>query len=255
VKAGVIGLGTVGRAQVRMLAGHDVVAYDPAFSGSYPFSQLAACDLAIICVDTPSRPSGRTDLAHFWDAVDSLPVRVPLLIRSTVPPGTTDRVLLERPQPRTAHAPEFLHEREGGPWRDPGDVPFMILGGDARAREYFRPLLAKVYPGVIHECDAVTAELAKYVANCYWAARVTFVNQMGAVAAAAGADWEAVRGAWLADERVSPAYTSLAGFPPGFGGRCWPKDLAAITCWAAEHGADPVFLEAITAANEQFRTP
>lgn len=249
MRVGIIGLGTVGRAQVRMFTGHDLVLYDKAHGGSYPLSQLAECDFAVICVDTPPDRHGRADLSNFNDAVSALPDGLPLLIRSTVPPGTTGKI-----GGMTCHAPEFIHEREGGSWREPADVPFLILGGDLAAREFFEPLLRQVYPGRIHGCDAITAELVKYVANAHWAVRVTFVNEMGRVAAALGGDWEAVREAWLQDERVGAVYTGLAGFPPGFGGSCWPKDLAAITRAASLAGYDPVFLEDVAAANSRFRS-
>ena len=251
MKAGIIGLGTVGRAQVRMLVqGFDLVLYDKAYGGPYPADELAACEFAVICVDTPPKRDGSADLLNFMDAIRCLPDGLPALIRSTVPPGTTDGI-----SGRLAcHAPEFIHEREGGLWRESADVPFLILGGDPAAREYFEPRLRKVYPGRIHGCDAVTAELVKYTANIHWAARVTFVNEMAGVCAALGGDWEAVREAWLQDERVGAAYTGLAGFPPGFGGRCWPKDLRAIIRAAEHAGYDPEFLRWVDHANLRFRS-
>ena len=97
------------------------------------------------------------------------------------------------------------------------------------------------------------AELAKYVANIHWAMRVTFVNEVAAVSEAFGVDWEDTRAAWLQDSRVHPDHTLMAGFAPGFGGRCWPKDLAALIAAASDAGYKAEFLEAIQAANERFR--
>ena len=110
-----------------------------------------------------------------------------------------------------------------------------------------------MFPGYIHECSAVVAELAKYTANLYWATRVTFVNEMAAVAAAHGVEWGEVRNAWLQDERVHLAHTLMAGFPPGFGGRCWPKDLSALIAASEEAGYKAEFLTAVQDANARFR--
>ena len=62
-------------------------------------------------------------------------------------------------------------------WQRSVDVPYMILGGDADATQFFHERFAQVFPGTIHECSAVESEFAKYAANLYWAARVTFVNR------------------------------------------------------------------------------
>jgi UDP-glucose 6-dehydrogenase len=177
---------------------------------------------------------------------------MPALIRSTVPPGTTDGLAAGR-EGLTGFAPEFLYEGGTGPWTQAADVPWLLLGGPQEAREFFAPLLAAVFPGRIHDCPAVVAELAKYTANLYWAMRVTFVNELAAVSGAFGADWEDVRDAWLQDDRVHPAHTAMAGFPPGFAGRCWPKDLAALIAASADAGHKALFLEAVQDANGRFR--
>jgi UDPglucose 6-dehydrogenase len=257
VKAVIIGGGFIGKAQARMLAGHDVTVWDETDGTSYPHAAVWAADMAVICVGTPQAEDGSADLSGLRRALGDLAlgglaVRVPVLIRSTVPPGTTAWVagIWGRP---VCHAPEFMHERQGGAWAESADVPFLILGGTPEARDYFLPLLAEFFPK-IHECDAVTAELAKYVINLHLATRVTFINEMDAICRAVGADWEDVRQAWLCDPRITPEYTGgIAEFGPGFGGRCWPKDLAALIHAARGAGYEPGFLEAVQEANGRFR--
>ena len=63
-------------------------------------------------------------------------------------------------------------------------------------------------------------------------------------------DYERVRAAWLSDPRMTSVYTKRAGYPPGFDGRCWPKDLAALIAASIDAGYDPEFLWSIAAAND-----
>jgi UDPglucose 6-dehydrogenase len=248
----VIGMGVVGKAQARMLAGRDLVTYDIAGGVPYPDNRIGRCEYAVICTGTPQSPDGSADLSHVLEAVARLPDGMPVLIRSTMTPGTTDRIAAGRAG-LACHVPEFMHERPGGAWSETTDVPFLILGGTQEAREFFAPRIAEAHASKIHECAALTAELVKYVINTYFATRVTFVNEMAGICAALGADWEDVRQAWLMDPRITPEYTGMDGFGPGFGGRCWPKDLAALRAASSQAGHPASFLDAIAAANEQFR--
>jgi UDPglucose 6-dehydrogenase len=252
MKVAIIGRGILGRAQERMFADHDVVSYDITDGTDYPEAEIELCHFAVICVGTPPAPDGSCDIDGVIKAMDQLPDGLPILIRSTIPPGTVDCLQEDYPDTFICHAPDFLHEREGGQWPDSADVPYMLLGGQSAARAYFKQFLERVYPGKIYECDALTSEIAKYVTNLYWATRVTFVNEMGNLTKAFGGKWEEVRQAWLQDERVNPAYTKLDGFPPGFGGRCWPKDLSAIIEEGQNYGYDAEFLTAVEEANARF---
>ena len=250
----ILGMGVVGRAQERMFGcrDHNVVTYDPKDDRAYP-GEISKADFAVICVGTPAREgsNGEADLTGVHAAIDGLPVSMPVLLRSTVPPGTTEQIAAGHEAP-VVHCPEFMYERPGGQWHSSMAVPWMLLGGDPEARQFFRQPLERVFPGTIWECRATVAELAKYTANLYWATRVTFVNEMAAIASAFGEDWADVRDAWLCDKRVSPAYTAMEGFPPGFGGRCWPKDLDAMIAAAEKAGYFPGFLCSVDEENQRF---
>lgn len=247
----IIGMGVVGRAQAKLFG--DVVTYDITDEDPYPAEAIERSEFAVIAVGTPQSSDGHADLTAVRAAFTALPNRLPVLIRSTVPPGTTNALREQYRGRLVAHAPEFLTERPGAGRPDSADVPFMLLGGREVARDYFRNRIEQVFPGEIHECSAIEAELAKYTANLYWAARVTFVNEMAGVCGQFGTDWEQVRRAWLSDERVHPDYTSMAGFGAGFGGACWPKDLAALIAASSDAGHEPEFLQAIAMANTRFR--
>jgi UDPglucose 6-dehydrogenase len=253
MKVGVIGLGVIGAAQVDMFAGHDLVTYDPTVDDTYPADALAACNFAVICVGTPPGRDGTADLTYVETAAASLPVGLPVVLRSTVPPGTTDR-LFERTGRLYCHAPEFMGENVLHSWQRPVDVPYMIIGGKPEATVFFRDRFTRVFPGTIATCSARESELAKYAANLYWATRVTFINEFALICDQFGVDYENVRTAWLSDPRMSSVYTQRAGYPPGFDGRCWPKDLAALIGASTDAGYDPGFLRSIQAANDRFRS-
>lgn len=250
MRVGIVGLGVIGKAQTEMFAGHDLVTYDPAFDETYPHDALAACNFVILCVGTPQGSDGHADLAYVEDAVAHLPPDVPAVLRSTVPPGTTDRVLAGRIY---CHAPEFMGENRMHSWQRPADVPYMIIGGKPEATVFFRDRFSEVFPGEIVTCSAKESELAKYAANLYWATRVTFVNELALICDRFGVDYENVRAAWLTDPRMTGVYTQRAGYPAGFDGRCWPKDLVALIAASMDAGYEPGFLEAIDAANNRFR--
>jgi UDPglucose 6-dehydrogenase len=251
----IIGMGVVGKAQADLFRpGYSLVTYDIANGNPYPAREIAACEMAVIAVGTPQLPGGHANLDYVLAALGDLPPHVPALVRSTLPPGTTNRLQAVNRNRLIAHAPEFLTERPGAGRPKSSDVPFLILGGGEVAREYFRRRIETVFGGAIHECTAIEAELAKYTANLYWASRVTFVNEMSQICAAFGADWAKVREAWLEDARIHYDYTAMSDeLGPGFGGACWPKDLAALIAASISAGYDPLFLEDIEAANARFR--
>jgi nucleotide sugar dehydrogenase len=254
VRVAIIGLGVIGTAQAALFADHDVVTYDPAVDDRYPTEEIAACDFAVICVGTPERPDGHADLTYVARAAADMPTGIPVALRSTVPPGTTDR-LFEGTGRLYCHAPEFMGENILHSWQRPIDVPYMIIGGNPEAALFFKTAFTRVFPGPIHTCTARESELAKYAANLYWATRVTFINEFALICDQFDVDYENVRAAWLSDPRMTSVYTQRAGYPPGFDGRCWPKDLAALIAASEGAGYRPGFLKSIEAANDRFREP
>jgi UDPglucose 6-dehydrogenase len=249
MKVGIVGLGVVGSAQVEMFKGCDLVTYDPMMHPDYP-GGMESVDFAVICVGTPSLADGRADLRAVYKAAADLPSGIPVALRSTVPPGTTDSLFTDR---LYAHVPEFMGENTLHSWQRATDVPYMIIGGDAESGLFFRQRFATVYPGVIRTCTVKEAELAKYLANLYWANRVTFVNEFAKICDAFDVDYEHVREVWLTDPRLSEPYTQRAGYPAGFGGRCWPKDISALIAASCDAGYPPDFLQSICEANERFK--
>jgi UDPglucose 6-dehydrogenase len=251
VKAAVIGLGVIGSAQVRLLGPMVHIGYDVKSGKKYPARAIHGCDFAVICVGTPQGEDGRADLTALHAALRRLPASMPVMIRSTIPPGTT--TALEAERGHVIHVPEFMSERPDGMWRESRDVPFLICGGTRKAVEWFQPVLTAMAGGPVYPCTGLDAELIKYTANAYLAAKVTFVNEMSRVCAAFGADWGTVREGWLHDPRAGISHTATEGHEPGFGGSCLPKDLAALIRVTTDAGYYPYFLTAVNTANTAFR--
>jgi len=250
LKAAVIGLGVVGQAQVRLFGDMVHATYDPKAGKRYPSRRVGQCDFAVVAVGTPQGRDGSADLSFLRAALDRIPPEIPVMVRSTIPPGTMAG--LEKARSLVVHVPEFLNERPDGAWRESRDVPFMILGGIPAARDFFLPVLAQAAAGTPVYCGpALEAELIKYTANCFLAAKVTFVNEMARVCEAFGADWELVRAGWLHDPRAGESHSRVEG--AGFGGRCLPKDLAALIKASEGAGYMPEFLWALEEANTRFQ--
>lgn len=252
----VIGQGTVGRAVVDQYRNSaDVVVYDPAHHDDYPSSELAGCDFGIVCVDTPPADDGSCDVSNVEEAVIDLPLKR-ILIKSTVAPGTTDRLCAQTGK-AICFSPEYIGETPFHLWsRRPQDVPFVIVGGEPAARTWFLDRLAALDgpDREYHACTALEAELIKYIENAFLATKVTFVNEFYEICRAFGADWHTVREGWLMDPRIGHSHSAVFPEDRGFGGRCLPKDLSAIVASSTEAGYRPRFLSEVLASNERFRS-
>jgi UDPglucose 6-dehydrogenase len=257
IKVAIIGMGHVGTAFAELLKEHaEVISYDVRQDGDYPITDLSACEIGVVCVDTPASNDGSCDTSKVSDAITKLPVR-DVLLKSTVSPGTTDR-LVELTGKNICYSPEYVGEPGyySPFWRDGmRSVPFVILGGAPTARHRFIDLLMPILgpTKTYFQCTAIEAEIVKYMENAYLAIKVTFVTEFRNICKALAADWHTVREGWLLDPRIEPSHTAVFPGSPGFGGKCLPKDLRAITCAAAKAGYEPrLLLEAIR-INEHLR--
>lgn len=228
--------------------------------------ELERLDMAMVCVGTPSRMDGRLDLAHLLEVTRQLgrglrrrpEGRDPLLLvyRSTVPPGTMDRLVLpaleraagEAPGRRyeVAFNPEFL--REATAIRDYDRPPKVVIG--ERMPGASRRLLG-IYDHLeapVFEVSYAVAEMVKFVDNSFHALKVAFANEIGRICVARGIDPQQVADIFLADTKlnVSPAYLRPGG---PFGGSCLPKDLAGMLALAREAGLAAPVLAGIRESN------
>ena len=295
MRISIFGLGYVGTVTMACLArdGHQVIGVDvnaekvaTLASGQSPIAEpglsdllaraaqqgsirattqvreaVAASDVSLISVGTPSRANGEPDLSfvervcrEIGQAVHAKGTSHTVVVRSTVPPGTTTRcaaILRDLSGPvavPVAFNPEFL--REGSAILDYDSPPYTVIGTqDSVAEANLRKLYAGVDAPVLVVEPAV-AELVKYVANAWHATKIVFANEIGRIAKHHGLDGREVMDIITQDAKlnVSPAYMR-----PGFayGGSCLPKDVRALL-FQAKHRDVPVpLLAALPVSNAQ----
>jgi GDP-mannose 6-dehydrogenase len=274
MRVSVFGLGYVGTVCAACLAdqGHDVIGVDKSAgkvdlisSGRSPIVErdiddivlrsvragrlkatsdastaVAASEISLVCVGTPSRPNGSIDLlaveavaGEIGEAIRAKAEPHAVVIRSTVTPRMTREVIA----PRLAAAagnmafslafnPEFL--REGSAVADFKTPSKTVVGSFDDETADMVMSLYRDLPGPKITTDVETAELVKYVDNAWHALKVAFGNEIGLIAKTLDINSHAVMDIFLQDRRlnISPAYLR-PGF--AFGGSCLPKDLRALT--------------------------
>jgi UDPglucose 6-dehydrogenase len=214
--------------------------------------ELAACRYLFVCVDTPPTKSGDADLSRVWSVVDDLPElegRAILVMKSTVPVGTGERIRhgLEERGLDVGYVsnPEFL--AEGTAVRDFMHPDRIAIGafeeedGDAVASLY-----GSIEAPVVR-CDVNSAEMIKLAANAALMTRISFINEIANVCEATGADVVKVAEGVGYDRRIGPHFLR-AGI--GYGGSCFPKDSLALKQLASNSGYHFQLLSAVIEVNE-----
>lgn len=224
-------------------------------------------EMVFIAVGTPSDEDGSADLRHVLAAASELGRRMTrdtvVVVKSTVPVGTNDRVrevLRDELAARgaavrapVASNPEFL--KEGFAIEDfmrPDRIIVGVEHGDTATQEAFRRLYAPFNRNQdrVQFMDVRSAEFTKYAANCMLAVRISFMNELANLAERLGADIEQVRHGIGADPRIGPHFLYAGA---GFGGSCFPKDLRALIHAAQEAGEPAELMRAAQDVNRRQR--
>jgi len=221
--------------------------------------------LSMVCVGTPSKRNGDLDLVYM-DAVcreigqvlRDKAERHTVVIRSTVLPGTVTKVVipaLEETSGKKAGVdfgvavnPEFL--RESTAIKD-YDFPAMTVIGefDEASGDELESLYKELDAPIFRKTIAV-AEMIKYTCNVWHAAKVTFANEIGAIAKACGVDGREVMNIVCEDNKLNISkYYMKPGF--AFGGSCLPKDVRALTYRAGQLDVPHPMLAGIMASNSK----
>ena len=243
---------------LKEVVARNVAAGRLSFTTSYA-SSLQNADFAFIAVATPASVDGDADLQYVQAASESIARHMvrPLIVvnKSTVPVGTGDWVaeIIRANQPRpipfsVVSCPEFL--REGSAIVDFMSPARVVLGsldeGPAhKVAELHLPLRAPIMI-----TDLRTAEMIKYASNAFLATKISFINEIANICEALGADVKEVARGMGYDPRIG-AHFLEAGL--GYGGSCFPKDVAALAYMAADKGRHPALLQAVMDINADRR--
>ena len=241
---GIIGYGVVGTATAEVLRrlGHPVIVWDTnpgrmeaAYAEGYGYlNQNTKAEVLFLCV---SENNLREALASAPDS----PITV---IRSTVPPGTTEALSAELGRP-LAYMPETL--REATALWDALNPAFILIGSQSQEQgqtlsQLFSPLM-----GPIFLVPPSTAEMVKLALNAYLHTLISFWNEVHLICQATGIQSHVVGKLCSQDPRVSPYGSTMHGRPAG--GRCLPKDLVQLIAFAEAKGYVPELLKAIRQVN------
>jgi UDPglucose 6-dehydrogenase len=224
-----------------------------------PAAAVRAADAVFLAVGTPSRRGdGFADLSYVYDAANEIAPEIEgftvIAIKSTVPVGTNDEVdaIVRKLRPDADFSvvsnPEFL--REGAAIEDFKHPDRVVVGtDDERARrimrELYRPLFINETPMLF--TGRRSAELIKYASNAFLATKITFINEMADLCEKCGADVQEVARGMGLDRRIAAKFLHAG---PGFGGSCFPKDIAALAAIGEHYEVPTKIVSTVMAVND-----
>jgi UDPglucose 6-dehydrogenase len=268
INIGIIGFGFVGSSVAYGFSaqtGFDqaklrIFDKNPAKSTHALEEVLQESDFIFLSVPTPSNIDGSINLSILEEVLGEIndygtKEGCVVLVRSTVVPGTT-RAFQEKYKNITlVFNPEFLTERSAK--FDFINQARFILGGERKdtnkVATLFNVRFGNSTPTI--QTNFETAEFIKYMNNCYFATKVSFMNEMKLIADQSGVDWSTAVDGFVRDGRVGHSHLAVPG-PDGkcgFGGSCFPKDLQAMMSHARSNGVEPSVLAGAWKTNLNVR--
>ncbi len=265
MKIGIVGNGFVGKAIVHGFILHtdDILVYDkdPKRSTHSMEELVRESNVIFVCVPTPMFESGECDLsivnsvAKELSQYDCIGKKV-VVIKSTVVPGTVESLAQKYPKMNFVFNPEFLTERKAR--LDFINTSRIVLGSNnPLANNIVEKLYRLRFPYTkIIKTDFETAQLIKYMANCFFATKVSFMNEMYQICKAINGDWDAALNGFISDGRIGNSHIDVPGHDGdfGFGGKCFPKDINAMIKRAEDLGVNPKVMKGAWEKNKEIRT-
>ena len=262
---GIIGNGFVGSAIVAGFSLHaNVRVYDKDDRRAINTLEdtVNKSDYVFVGVPTPMETieGGKIDLSIMDSVFDQLNAinrneKTIFIIKSTVVPGTTKKYQDKYKNMRIVFNPEFLTERSAN--LDFINTSRIILGGAQADVDAVERLYRDRFPHTkVIKTDPTSAEFIKYMCNCFFATKISFMNEMYLMADKLGLDWDNVMDGFISDGRIGNSHIEVPGHDGdlGFGGKCFPKDLNAFIEFFNEEGLEPFVLKSAWERNKTVRT-
>jgi len=262
----VIGL-DIDKAKISKLKKGQVTIYEPGLESLFQKNlnnnrltfttdykkAIVNAEIIFICVGTPPKKDGSYDSKFVYSAAKSIAKNLTnysvIVIKSTVPPSTTDKVkqiIKENTKVKfdIASNPEFL--REGSAVNDALHPSRIILGVESKKAEKTLKKAHKKLKAPVLVTTPASAQMTKYASNAMLATRISFINAMAILCDKIGADIQDVSKGLGLDSRIGQSFLD-AGL--GYGGSCFPKDTWALISFAKSLGYDFKFLSQVDQVN------
>ena len=263
---GIVGQGFVGRAikegfnrDIFLVETYDKYQENKSSCGSLE-ELVEKAKIIFVCVPTPMKKNGSCDLSIVYDVISQLDQMSTfshvVVLKSTVPPGTTSTLNNICKNIQVVFNPEFL--TEANYIADFKNQNYIIIGGPRPASTLVKNLYRKAFNEIpIIKTSSSTAEAVKYFINCFLATKVSFANEFKQICSRleTDIDYDKVLEYALYDGRIGKTHLSSPGpdGKSGFGGSCFPKDINALLIVAKEAGVDPKILQAAWNKNLEVR--
>ena len=245
MKIGIIGKGFVGSAVLNgflidenFKSGIKIYDKNPDLSSHTLAETLNSSDVIFLSIPTPSNIDGSISLKNINNCLQEInEVNEKdniILLRSTIVPGSTQYFSGKFPKLNFVFNPEFLTEKNAN--YDFVNQSRIILGGKKELTSKVAQLYNLRFDNSIPiiETNFETAEMIKYMNNCFLATKVSFMNEMKVLADKSNVDWKVAVNGFALDKRVGSSHLDVPGHDGklGFGGSCFPKDIQALIHYA-----------------------
>ena len=261
---GIIGQGFVGNAVYQKFNDfYEVLTYDLDKDKCNSTLQdlIFKCETIFVCLPTPMSKDGSCDISILKQSlsnidliVDNLETTRNIIIKSTIAPGTTEKLNREYSTLNIVFNPEFLTERNAV--KDFENQNRIILGGPRPTTTEIKTIFSKVFPKAhIVKTDSTHAEMVKYVTNTFLATKISFANEIYQLCGKLNIDYDKVVEYATLDNRLGESHWGVPGHDGdlGFGGHCFPKDLAALLHLSNRYGTVNEVLKATQLTNDKLR--
>ena len=260
MKIGIIGQGFVGNAVYQKFKEYfDIKTYDidnskcnSSFDNLLDYSKII-----FICLPTPMNQDGSCNdetVRKTLKLINTRAKNLIIVLKSTVPPGSTSTYNSLYKNLSIVFNPEFLTDRNAV--NDYKNQDRIILGGPRPSTTILKQLFSIVFVKChIIKTGSTHAEFIKYFTNCYLATKVSFSNEMYELAKSFDLDYDKVVEYSTLDSRLGKTHFNVPGpdGDKGFGGHCFPKDLNAIIYLTKEKSTLNNVLKSVIKTNDKVR--